>query len=117
MIIKTTLEKNGFLGTFYEGSTYADKAVIYVGGTGENRSTVEERAAKLCRREGFSVLALGYYLWEGLSKNNFAIPVDYCERAVGWLKNDCPVKINKIAMTGISLGGALRCSAPRSLAT
>lgn len=106
MIIKTTLEKNGFLGTFYEGSTYADKAVIYVGGTGENRSTVEERASKLCRREGFSVLALGYYLWEGLSKNNFAIPVDYCERAVGWLKNDCPVKINKIAMTGISLGGA-----------
>ena len=58
MIIKTTLEKNGFLGTFYEGSTYADKAVIYVGGTGENRSTVEERASKLCRREGFSVLAL-----------------------------------------------------------
>ena len=112
MIIKTTLEKNGFLGTFYEGSTYADKAVIYVGGTGENRSTVEERASKLCRREGFSVLALGYYLWEGLSKNNFAIPVDYCERAVGWLKNDCPVKINKIAMTGISLGGAytLLCS-------
>lgn len=62
------MKKNGFLGTFYEGSTYADKAVIYVGGTGENRSTVEERASKLCRREGFSVLALGYYLWEGLSK-------------------------------------------------
>lgn len=106
MEIKTTLEKNGFISTFYEGSKYLEKAVIYVGGTGENRSMVEGRASKLCRREGFSVLALGYYLWEGLSKNNFAIPVDYCEKAVDWIKSECPVKIEKIAMTGISLGGA-----------
>ena len=91
MIIKTTLEKNGFLGTFYEGSTYADKAVIYVGGRQARTAALwRRRASKLCSREGFSVLALGYYLWEGLSKNNFAIPVDYCERAVGWLKNELP---------------------------
>lgn len=106
MDIKTTLEKDGFLATFYEGGRFREKAVIYVGGTGEDRSTVESRASKLCCREGFSVLALGYYLWDGLSKNNFSIPVDYCEKAVEWLKNCCPIKVSKIAMTGISLGGA-----------
>ena len=30
-----TLEKEGFLGTFYKGETPSEKAVILVGGSGE----------------------------------------------------------------------------------
>lgn len=37
-----TLEKEGFLGTFYERETPSEKAVILVGGSGEGR------AVKVC---------------------------------------------------------------------
>lgn len=33
-----TLEKEGFLGTFYERETPSEKAVILVGGSGEGRT-------------------------------------------------------------------------------
>ena len=33
-----TLEKEGFLGTFYKGETPSEKAVILVGGSGEGRA-------------------------------------------------------------------------------
>ena len=74
-----SLEKEGFLGSFYQGDRYVDKAVIFVGGSGEPRNVVEARAAILAR-EGYSVLAVGYYLWKPLSKQTVAIPLDYVER-------------------------------------
>ena len=70
-----SLEKEGFLGSFYQGDRYVDKAVIFVGGSGEPRNVVEARAAILAR-EGYSVLAVGYYLWKPLSKQTVAIPLD-----------------------------------------
>ena len=66
-----SLEKEGFLGSFYQGDRYVDKAVIFVGGSGEPRNVVEARAAILAR-EGYSVLAVGYYLWKPLSKQTVA---------------------------------------------
>lgn len=100
-----TLESEGFLGSFYQGDRYVDKAVIFVGGSGETRNVVEARAAILAK-EGYSVLAAGYYLWKPLSKQTVAIPLDYVERAIGWLKEKCPVKVTKIGMIGLSLGAA-----------
>ena len=102
---RCTLEKEGFLGSFYQGEQYADRAIILVGGSGEGREFVEKRA-EILSREGFSVLAVGYYLWKPLPKDTVAIPVDYVEYAVKWLQNDCPVEIHSIGMTGLSLGAA-----------
>lgn len=100
-----TLEAEGFLGSFYQGDRYVDKAVIFVGGSGELRNVVEARTAILAR-EGYSVLAVGYYLWKPLSRQTVAIPLDYVERAIDWLLQKCPVRITKIGMTGLSLGAA-----------
>ena len=100
-----TLEKEGFLGTFYESETPTEKAIIFVGGSGENRENVEQRAQALCK-EGFHVLALGYYLWKPLSPHTVGIPIDYAERAIAFLKNYDAVSIRKIGMTGFSLGAA-----------
>ena len=100
-----TLEAEGFLGSFYQGDRYVDKAVIFVGGSGELRNVVEARAVILAR-EGYSVLAVGYYLWKPLSRQTVAIPLDYVERAIDWLLQKCPVRITKIGMTGLSLGAA-----------
>ena len=109
-----SLEKEGFLGSFYQGDRYVDKAVIFVGGSGETRNVVEARAAILAR-EGYSVLAVGYYLWKPLSKQTVAIPLDYVERAIDWLLQKCPVKITKIGMTGLSLGAAYTALFHRSV--
>lgn len=102
---KCTLEKEGFLGTLYESAIPTDKAVILVGGSGETREPVEKRAQLLCA-EGFHVLALGYYLWKPLSGQTVRIPVDYAEKAVAFLKTCRAGEIQKIGMTGISLGAA-----------
>lgn len=100
-----TIEDEGFLGSFYKGEQYAEKAVLLVGGSGENRTSVEARAAILAR-EGFSVLAVGYYLWKPLSSQTVAIPLDYIERAIKWLQTKCLLQITKIGMMGLSLGAA-----------
>lgn len=102
---KCTLEKEGFLGTLYESATPTDKAIILVGGSGESREFVEDRARAL-RDEGFHVLALGYYLWKPLSAQTVQIPLDYAEKAVAFLKSGQGVPVKRIGMTGLSLGAA-----------
>lgn len=52
-----TLEKVGFLGTFYERETPSEKAVILVGGSGEGRAV---KVLQPCARKiGMSGLSLG----------------------------------------------------------
>lgn len=52
-----TLEKEGFLGTFYERETPSEKAVILVGGSGEGRAV---KVLQPCARKiGMSGLSLG----------------------------------------------------------
>lgn len=51
------LEKEGFLGTFYESETPSEKAVILVGGSGEGRAV---KVLQPCARKiGMSRLSLG----------------------------------------------------------
>lgn len=52
-----TLEKEGFLGTFYERETPSEKAVILVGGSGEGRTV---KVLQPCARKiGMTELSLG----------------------------------------------------------
>lgn len=52
-----TLEKEGFLGTFYKGETPSEKAVILVGGSGEGRTV---KVLQPCARKiGMTELSLG----------------------------------------------------------
>ena len=99
--IECSLEKEGFRGHFYPGWKETNKAIISVGGASCDEKTSIAMSGFL-RREGYSVLVLGFYLWKGLNKNLAAIPVDYVEKAVKWLKEE--QGIEKIAMTGASTG-------------
>ena len=51
------LEKEGFLGTFYERETPSEKAVILVGGSGEGRAV--KVLQPYARKIGMSGLSLG----------------------------------------------------------
>lgn len=52
-----TLEKEGFLGTFYKGETPSEKAVILVGGSGEGRAV--KVLLPYARKIGMSRLSFG----------------------------------------------------------
>lgn len=53
---------------------------------------------------GYSVLFLGYYLWEDQAEVACRIPLDYVEKAIQWLKQKTKNPNLKIGMTGISQG-------------
>ena len=100
--ISCSLEREGFIGHYYPGTKDTNKAIISVGGASCDEKTSIAMAGFL-RREGYNVLVLGFYLWKGLCKDLAAIPLEYAEKAVSWLKNE--QGIEKIAMTGASTGG------------
>ena len=94
-----TIEEDGFRGRFYEGSR-TGSAVIFVGGFGMSEM-MSTQAAQFLVDEGYNVLVLGLYLWEGLSKDMWHIPIEYAERAALWLaQNGCP----RVAVMGVSTG-------------
>lgn len=99
-VIKFTLEKDGFKGTYYEGKI-KDKVIIYTGGAGLNEK-ITNNSSEFLRNQGYSVLVLGFYLWKGLPKEMYHIPVEYVEKAVNWLKEK--KKISKIGIMGTSTG-------------
>ena len=100
-VIDCTLEIEGFIGHFYPGTKETNKAIISVGGASCNEK-VSIAMSNYLRKEGYNVLVLGFYLWKGLSKNLAAVPIEYAENAVKWLKEK--QGIEKIAMTGASTG-------------
>lgn len=79
-----TLEEDGFLGAFYPGRRRRGRAVLYVGGASCNRRMTLAMGRYLVDA-GFTVLFLGFYLWKGLPRKMWRIPVDYAERASKWL--------------------------------
>ncbi len=82
-----SLEKDGFVGDLYTGARCPGKAILYVGGAG-CRKKMTLMMGQFLADAGFTVLFLGFYLWDGLSKNMWNIPVDYAERAAAWLKKN-----------------------------
>ncbi|OUM65977.1 hypothetical protein PIROE2DRAFT_59630 [Piromyces sp. E2] len=100
---RLTVKDNGFEGMYIPGTISPDKVIIATGGSFCN----EEVSLLMCRyirKAGYTVLLLGYYMWEGLQKDLVSIPVDFAEKAVKWLKE---VKKPKgIAITGASTGAA-----------
>jgi BAAT / Acyl-CoA thioester hydrolase C terminal. len=98
---RCTLNEHGFVGLYFPGTHSHEKAVIAAGGA----SCDEKTSVSMCRylrKAGYNVLVLGFYLWEGLPKDLVAIPVDYVENAVKWLKTEKGIR--GIAMTAASTG-------------
>ncbi|MCR4696758.1 MAG: hypothetical protein K5654_05545 [Lachnospiraceae bacterium] len=98
---RCTIENEGFVGIYYPGTVYPEKAVIAAGGASCDEKT-SIAMSKFLRNAGFNVLVLGFYMWEGLSDELVSIPIDYAEKAVRWLKEEKGIK--GVAMTAVSTG-------------
>ena len=94
-----SLKKDGFVGELYTGKRCPGKAVLYVGGAGCGRK-MTLMMGRFLVDAGFTVLFLGFYLWDGLSKDMWNIPVDYAERAAAWLSDNG----YEVCMIGTSTG-------------
>lgn len=103
-----TLKQDGFRAVWHEGTENRDKVIIYMNGAGCGEDVTHEMSQYLVEN-GYSVLCLGFYLWKGLPKKMYSIPVEYVERAIAELKCN---GFHKIAIHGISTGAgyALLCS-------
>ena len=103
-----TLREDGFCAVWQEGGARREKAVIYLNGAGCGEAVSVEMSQYLVR-EGYSVLCLGYYLWQGMPRSMYGMPVEYVERAVKELKRN---GYDRIAIHGISTGAgyALLCA-------
>lgn len=71
--IRCSIEKEGFIAHYFPGTKEKNKAIIAVGGASCNEATCVAMSGYL-RRAGYNVLVLGFYLWQGLSKNLARIP-------------------------------------------
>lgn len=97
---RTELERDGFLGCFFSGTRRPDMAVIRAGDLNESMEQALESSQFLIDA-GFTVLVL-CLCPEG---RRSAVPAEYAEHAVKWLRERLGVNI-RTAMTGTS-GGAL----------
>ena len=98
---RCTLQEHGFAGVYFPGNIAEEKAIIAAGGASCDEKT-SISMSRFLRKAGYNVLVLGFYMWEGLSKELVSIPVDYVERAIRWLKEEKGIK--GIAMISLSTG-------------
>ncbi|MCM1100032.1 MAG: hypothetical protein NC079_04785 [Clostridium sp.] len=98
--IHFALQKDGFKAHFHKGQKKPGKAVLLVGGAGCNEK-ICVKIGKEIAVHGYSVMVLGFYLWEGLPRDLIHIPVDYAEKACEWLNEN---GYGEICMIGSSTG-------------
>ena len=70
------IENQGFNGFFFQGTRSPEKVIISVGGASCDEKTSIAMSGFL-RKAGYNVLVLGFYMWEGMSKNLVSIPIDF----------------------------------------
>ncbi len=71
------------------------------------RGGVQEERAQWLASHGFASLALAYFGCVGLPSSLQEIPLEYCERAIDWVKSCPAVDPDRIALWGVSRGAEL----------
>lgn len=113
-MIKYTLQKDGFVGELHIGTKYPEKVIIRPGGIGKPLKYFSE-ASRFLGDTGCSVIIIGLYLWDGMSREAAFIPIDYVEKAIEAAKRDLEkesgCKEFKFSICGFSLGASYSLAA------
>ncbi|MEK5068692.1 acyl-CoA thioesterase/bile acid-CoA:amino acid N-acyltransferase family protein [Sporosarcina sp. FSL K6-1508] len=97
--------EQGLVGTFFCHSNSGPLPTIIV--LGGSEGGLRENNAALLASHGFNTLALAYFGIGDLPKELVNIPLDYIEKAIGWLNNNPNADITKLGVFGTSKGGEL----------
>jgi dienelactone hydrolase/uncharacterized protein (DUF2141 family) len=103
-VAKTVVREDGLLGAFYmpEG-TERRPALLILGGS-EGGLAASSGVGLSFTKEGYAVLALAYFMEDGLPQSLENIPLEYFDKAVDWLKRQPGVDPNAIGVIGGSRG-------------
>jgi len=100
-----TIEKDGFHGTYYKPAVnkFPGKAVVLFGGSAGSYM-LTEMCAERYYEAGMTVMAAAYRDVPGTPSELRNIPLELIENAVKWCRENTA---DKVAVSGISLGGQL----------
>lgn len=79
-------------------------AVIVISGSGGGIVSSAVWGAPLAS-QGYAVLALAFFAMDGLPRDLVEIPLEYFDRAIGWLRAQPMIDPERIALIGHSRGG------------
>jgi dienelactone hydrolase len=96
----------GFYGVWFVPRGASRQTTILLLGGSEGGLSTSDIAGTLAGH-GYPVLALAYFGHPGLPREAARIPLEYFERALGWLREQEAVDPDRIVTFGISLGGEL----------
>lgn len=99
------IRERGLVGTFFCHSESGPLPTIII--LGGSEGGLRESNAALLASYGFNTLCLAYFGIEDLPKELVCIPLDYIEKAIGWLSENPNVDSTKLGIFGTSKGGEL----------
>ena len=105
-MIRREVTENGLVADFFtDPSVQSSKAIIMLGGSegGKSWSRIRRPIALLVER-GYSLLSLAYFKSEGLPSSLEEIPLEYFEKAFGWLSSQTGIVPDEYAILGGSKG-------------
>ncbi|MCA1592733.1 MAG: acyl-CoA thioesterase/BAAT N-terminal domain-containing protein [Acidobacteria bacterium] len=99
------VREEGLIGRVYELPTAGRRPAILVltGGAGG----IQNRFAPLLASHGYTVFSLAYFGVDPLPRDLREIPLEYCARAIAWLRSRPSVDGNRVGILGGSKGGEL----------
>jgi dienelactone hydrolase len=99
------VREDGLVGRlFVPAGAGPHRVVMVLGGSAGGLDT--DKAAVLASH-GFATLALAYFRAENLPKWPADLPLEYFERAIGWLRQQPMLEAGRIGVLGISKGAEL----------
>jgi dienelactone hydrolase len=102
---KEAVKEEGLVGMFIKPAASEPRPGILVLGGSDGRMR-KDFAAILASR-GYPALALGYFSLEGLPQELIEIPLEYFEKAIGWMEAREEVSSGHLGVVGKSKGGEL----------
>lgn len=96
--------EGGLVAQYFKPAEPGEHPTILVLGGSEGGKEGVRAFARPLAEQGFAVLALSYFGVEGLPANLEEIPVEYFQKAVGWLAKQPAASQDEIGIYGVSRG-------------
>ena len=114
--ITTSVQSEGFEAVLYPGDGRKDKVMIVMSGS-NGGMTLTKQEAEFYHKNGIPALALALFKTKQTPKELSRVPVEYVEKAIGWLKKrgyeqvgiDGTSKGSEMALVAASLFPELSC--------
>lgn len=103
-VVRTDVRENGLNGLFYRPTGDRQVPALIVLGGSEGGLQAASGVGAGFTKNGYAVLALAYFMDEGLPQSLENIPLEYFDKAVDWLKAQPGIDKDAIGVIGGSRG-------------